>query len=268
MTETFQFNACDTLAVGSGGPACSTVPATVTVVIGTPPVIQPFSEQVTGGQLVLSCNSPANYITPTGQNQSPAPTGSNPLLQCPEFQFPPITLDGLEQTVTGSTASLGGNPQAANPGTIYISDNRGSPTDTWTLTGTFVPTAIGAGNGQNPNASCSGVDAFCNSSVGAAALNTATNGAHDGQIAPNYLQVGSITCLPDSSGGTNGYNPPNLNPPASNTAGGNFGAPVTLCVAAVGQSGGTFLYNATYSLTIPESVYAGNYIGSVQYTVA
>ena len=273
VTESFQFNACDTLAAISGGPVCSTTPATITVVIGTPPVIQPFSEQVTGGQLVLSCKSPANYITPTGQNQSPAPTGSNPLLQCPEFQFPPITLDGLEQTVTGSTASAGGNPVAGNPGTIYISDNRGSPTDTWTLTGTFVPTAIGGTlvspiDGENPNPSCLGVDAFCNSSIGAAAGNTATNGAHDGQIAPNYLQVGNIQCLPDSSGGTNGYNPPNLNPPASNTAGGNFGAPVTLCVAAVGQSGGTFLYNATYSLTIPESVYAGNYIGSVQYTVA
>ncbi len=151
MTETFQFNACDTLAAGNGGPVCSTTPGTITVVIGTPPVIQPFSENVTGGQLVLSCNSPANYITPTGQNQSPAPTGSNPLLQCPEFQFPPITLDGLEQTVTGTTASAGGNPVAGNPGTIYISDNRGSPTDTWTLTGTFVPTAIGGRvNGAEP----------------------------------------------------------------------------------------------------------------------
>ena len=63
-------------------------------------------------------------------------------------------------------------------------------------------------------------------------------------------------------------NPPNLNPDATPTAGGNFGSTVTLCSASVGQSGGTFLYNATYSLTIPESVYAGNYIGSVQYTVA
>ena len=274
VTETFQFNACDTLAAGSGGPVCSTVPATVTVVIGTPPVIQPFSEQVTGGQLVLSCNAPLAYISPTGQNQSPAPTASTPLLQCPEFQFPAITLDGLEQTVTGTTGPGQGasNPSGAAPGTIYISDNRGAPTDTWTLTGTFEPTAIGNGNGQNPNASCLGVDAFCNSTVvpGSAALNTATNGAHDGQIAPNYLQVGGITCKADALGGTGtpAYNPPNLNPDATPTAGGNFGSPVTLCTAAVGQSGGTFLYNATYTLTIPESVYAGNYIGSVQYTVA
>ncbi len=273
-TDTFQFNACDTLAAGNGGPVCSTTPGTITVVIGTPPVIQPFTEQVAAGQLELSCNSPANYITPAGQNQSPAPTGINPLLQCPEFQFPAITLDGLEQTVSATTGNTGGTPSGSAPGTIYISDNRGSPTDTWTLTGTFVPTAIGSGNGQNPNASCAGVDAFCNSTIGAAALNTATNGAHDGQIAPNYLEVSSVSCDADATGGTGGagggtYEPPNLNPNATPLAAiASFGSPVTLCTAAVGQSGGTFLYNATYSLTIPESVYAGNYVGSVQYTVA
>jgi hypothetical protein len=43
---------------------------------------------------------------------------------------------------------------------------------------------------------------------------------------------------------------------------------VNLCAASAGQSGGTFIYNATYTLVIPESVYAGNYIGSVRYTVA
>ena len=121
----FQFNACD----GESPAVCTATPGTVTVDIGTPPVIQPFTENVSAGQLVLSCDSPANYITPAGQNQSPAPTGSNPLLQCPEFQFPPITLDGLEQTVTGTTGETGGNPSGSNPGTIYISDNRGSPTD-------------------------------------------------------------------------------------------------------------------------------------------
>lgn len=268
-TDTFQFNACDTLSASNGGPVCSTTPGTITVVIGTPPVIQPFSQQVNAGQLVLSCDSPANYVT---GNSTPTPT-ANPLLQCPEFQFPSVTLDGLEQQVTGTTGNSGGNPGATNAGTIYISDNRGGPTDQWTLTGTFIPTAVGSGNGQNPNASCSGVDAFCNSTVGAAALNVATNGAKDGQIPPNYLQVSAITCTADASGGLSGpdgtaYNPPNLNPDASPTTGGNFGSAVTLCSAAAGQSGGTFLYNATYTLTIPESVYAGNYFGSVQYTVA
>lgn len=273
-TDTFQFNACDTLAAANGGPVCSTTPGTVTVKIGTPPVIQPFSEQVNGGLLVLSCDSPSEYVTGNSNGTSPngsvpAPT-ANPLLQCPEFQFPAITLDGLEQVVTATTA---GNTNGSTPGTIYISDNRGSPTDEWTLTGTFVPTAIGSGNGENSNSSCSGVDAFCNESVGAAALNTATNGAHDGQIAPNYLQVSTISCTADATGGTTGpdgtvYNPPNLNPNATQTSGGNFGSPVTLCSASEGQSGGTFLYNATYTLTIPESVYAGNYIGSVQFTIA
>jgi hypothetical protein len=256
----FQFNACDT----SAPPVCSTTPATVTVNIGSPPVVQPFSEVVNGAQLVLSCNSPANYIT---GNNTPTPVGT-PLLQCPEFQFQPITLDGLEQQVTAATGNTGGVPGGSNPGTIYISDNRGSPTGTWTLTGTFIATPTGTGAGQNPNASCGGIDAFCNSSVGTAATNTATNGAHDGQIAPNYLQVSGISCIADPTGGPAPYNPPNLNPNATPTAGGAFGSPVNLCTAAVGQSGGTFIYNATYTLTIPESVYAGNYIGSVRYTVA
>jgi hypothetical protein len=262
-TDTFQFNACDTLAAGNGGPVCSTTPGTITVKIGTPPVIQPFSEQVTGGLLVISCDSPANYITPAGQNQSPAPTGSNPLLQCPEFQLPPITLDGLEQTVSGTTGNTGGNPSGSNAGTIYISDNRGSPLDQWTLSASFIPTA------SNPNPTCAGVVAFCNGDPSINALHAATNGALDAQIAPNYLQVGNIACTADATGGTGTppYNPPNLNPDATPTTGGNFGSTVALCSALQGQSGGTFLYNATYTLTIPESVYAGDYFGSIQYTI-
>ena len=228
MTESFQFNACDTLAARSGGPVCSTDARDHHGSHRYAAVIQPFSEKVTGGQLVLSCNSPANYITPTGQNQSPAPTGSNPLLQCPEFQFPPITLDGLEQTVTGSTASAGGNPVAGESrDDLHLGQPR-QPHGHLDPDGDLRPDGdryVGATVERTPTRACLGVDAFCNSSIGAAAGNTATNGAHDGQIAPNYLQVGSIQCLPDSSGGTNGYNPPNLNPPASNTAGGNFGAP-------------------------------------------
>jgi len=277
-TLTFQFNACDT----SAPPVCSTSPGTVTVDIGTPPVVQPFSENVVGGQLVLSCDSPSNYVTPAAT--PPGPTLA-PELQCPEFQCPSITLDGLEQTVTATTGNTGGLPvgspaAGAHPGTIYISDNRGGATDSWTLTGTFIATPIGGANGDNPNAACAGIVAFCNSATGpgtavnasglTAPLNT------NGVIAPKYLQVGSIGCLADSTGGsgTPPYNPPNLNPNATPTAGGAFGslvtgvaAPVALCAAASGVSGGTFLYNATYSLTIPESVYAGNYFGSVQYTV-
>jgi hypothetical protein len=262
-TDTFQFNVCDTLAAGHGGPVCSAAPGTITVKIGTPPVVQPFTEQVTGGLLVISCDSPANYITPAGQNQSPAPTGSNPLQQCPEFQMPPITLDGLEQTVSGTTGNTGGNPSGSNPGTIYISDNRGSPMDQWTLSASLIPTA------SNPNPTCAGVVAFCNGDPSINALHAATNGALDAQIAPNYLQVGNIACTADATGGTGTppYNPPNLNPDATPTTGGNFGSTVALCSASQGQSGGTFLYNATYTLTIPESVYAGDYFGSIQYTI-
>ena len=43
---TFQFNACDTLPALNGGPVCSTSPGTITVDIGTQPVVQPFTEQV------------------------------------------------------------------------------------------------------------------------------------------------------------------------------------------------------------------------------
>lgn len=44
--------------------------------------------------------------------------------------------------------------------------------------------------------------------------------------------------------------------------------PVNLCSAAVAQSGGTLIFNVTYTLTIPESIYAGNSFGFVRNTVA
>ena len=248
---TFEFNACD----GEPTPVCTATPGVETINIGTPPVIQPFSENVVAGQLVLSCNSPSNYVAPGVT--PPGPTLA-PELQCPEFQFPSVTLDGLEQTVTGTTDNTGGNPSGTAPGTIYISDNRGSPLDQWTLTGTFVATPTGGGNGQNPNASCAGIVAFCNSATGpgtatnnsgfAATLNT------NGVIAPSYLQVGLITCKADSTGGsgTPPYDPPNLNPNATPTLRAVLSAPiapssdlrrravavpVALCSAAEGVSG-------------------------------
>ena len=185
-TLTFQFNACDNEA----NAVCSTSPGTVTVDIGTPPVLQTFTENVVAGQLVLSCDSPSNYVTPAATPPGPALA---PLLTCPEFQFPSVTLDGLEQTVTGTTGNTGGNPSGTNPGTIYISDNRGSPGDVWTLTGTFVPTPTGVGAGLNPNTNCAGVDAFCDSSWGGAVLTSNGNGAFDGEIAPSTSRsVGSV----------------------------------------------------------------------------
>ena len=135
----------------------------------------------------------------------------------------------------------------------------------WTLTGTF--TSSGS---SNPNPFCAGVVGFCNADIGAAALNTASNGVHDGQIAPNFLEVGGGSCKADFTGGTGAppYNPPNLNPDALPATSGNFGSPVTLCSALTGQSGGTFLFEMNYALSIPESVYAGTYIGSMSFTVA
>jgi hypothetical protein len=263
QTVTFQFNACD----NEGTPVCSSSPGTVTVKIGTPPVFQPFSQQVVGGQLVLSCNAPSAYVTPAATPPGPS---AAPLLQCPAFAFPAITLDGLDQTVTSATGNTAGVPDGTKPGTIYVSDNRGDPTDTWTLTGTFVKTPT-SGPGSNPNASCANVVAFCNGNQGAAVLTANGNGAFNGQIAPKYLQVKGIACPADATGGsgTPAYNPPNLNPDATPGADGNFAAPVTLCaVTTPGQSGGTFIFNATYSLTIPESVFKGTYYGTVQYTVA
>ena len=261
-----QFTCTDNMGLTSSA-------ATINVSLGTPPVVQPFTEQVNGNTLVLSCSSPATYVT---GNNTPTP-GGNPLLNCPEFQFQPITLDGLEQQVTSSTGDQStGTPPASSPGTIYISDNRGGTTDSWTLTGTFVATPTGSiASGGNPNTSCAGVVAFCDSSISTAVTHvTNPGGVHDGWILPSYLQVSNIHCAADASGGPaqinpphTPYNPPNLNPDATPTSGGNFGSAVTLCSASAGQSGGTFLYNATYTLTIPESVYAGDYVGSVQYTV-
>jgi hypothetical protein len=219
---TFQFNATD-------GVTTSASPGTETVNIGTPPVDEPLTQQVNAGQLVLSCNSPETYLP------------GSPLLTCPEFQFPDITLNGLQQTTTGAGH------------TLYVSDNRGDPTVGWTLTASFVATPIGAGS--NTNASCAGVIAFCNADVGAHALDLSGNG----QINKANLAISSIGCAAHAG---------NLNPAATAGAGGNFGSTQTICTAAATQSGGTFDVTKTYTLTIPSSVYAGNYWGTVEFLVS
>ena len=83
------FNACDTLSGAHGGPVCSTTPGNITVNIGTPPVTQPFSEQVNAGALVLGCDSPANSShAGWSEPAAPAPTGSDPLLTVPRVPVP------------------------------------------------------------------------------------------------------------------------------------------------------------------------------------
>lgn len=216
---TFQFTATD-------GVGTSNI-ATATVNIGSSPVQEPLTQNVIGGQLVVSCSNPDT-------------NGGTPLLTCPEFQFPDITLNGLQQTTTG------------NGSTLYVSDNRGDPNAGWTLTAAMVATPIGVGS--NTNASCAGIVAFCNATVGTHALDVSGNG----QIAKGNLSIGSITCSPHTG---------NLNLAATPGAGGTFATTQTICTAAATQSGGTFDVGKAYSLVIPSSVYAGNYWGTVEFLV-
>jgi hypothetical protein len=126
----------------------------VTVTIGTPPVDQPLQEDISGGQLVLSCVAP------------PAAASTS----CPLITLPAITLNGTQQTSTA----------AAN--TIYVSDNRGDPTVGWTVTSYLVPTAT------NPNAGCDTLAQFCNSNASADAA-LATN-----NIVPSNFAISGVAC--------------------------------------------------------------------------
>ena len=168
----------------------------------------------------------------------PGPTG--PVLTCAEFQFPSITLDGSPHTSTG------------NGSTLFVADNRGDPTVGWTLQASMVATPIGAGSNTNP--SCSGVIAFCNANVGTHALDASGNG----QISKSNLSIGNIAC-PAHTG--------NPNPAATAGAGGSFASTQQICSATAGQSGGSFDVTKTYSLTIPPSVFAGTYWGTVEFLV-
>ena len=216
-TVTFQFTGSDSAGTGA--------PATATVHIGTAPVDERLGQNVIGGQLVLSCTSPDVYTV-----------GGSPALTCPDFNFAAVTLNGLQQTRTGAGS------------TLYVSDNRGNPAAGWTLTAFMIPTAT------NPNASCAGIVAFCNASVGSHALDTSLNG----QIAPSNLAISAIGCAPHAG---------NLNVAATAGAGGTFALTQTVCTAAAQHSGGTFDVTKTYTLTIPSSVYAGQYWGTVEYLV-
>jgi hypothetical protein len=123
-TVTFAFTATD-------GYPLTSAPATETVVIGTPPVDQPLQQQITAGQLVLSCSAPpADSVT------------------CPLITLPAVTLNGTQQT---SSAPIN---------TIYVSDNRGDPTVGWTVTSYMVATP------SNPNSGCDTQANFCNSQAG------------------------------------------------------------------------------------------------------
>lgn len=164
-------------------------------------------------------------------------TTLTPQLLCNTFDLGNITLNGLQQTVTNTGQ------------TLYVSDNRGDPTVGWTLTASMVATSPSL----NTNSACTGIIAFCNASVSTHASNP------NGQISASRLAISSIACTPHAG---------NLNVAATAGLGGNFSSTQTICSAAIGESGGTFDVTKSYTLTIPSSVYAGTYWGTVEYLVS
>lgn len=165
--------------------------------------------------------------------QGPGTSGypTNTLLTCPIINLPAITLNGVTQTTT----------DPAN--TIYVSDSRGDPTSGWTLTSYMVPTS------SNTNPACSSVAAFCNQSTGSGTGNAVISGSE--------LAISVPVCA-DYTGNTN---------PVTPGPAGNYGGTLTLCSTSAGTSGGTFTYNTAFTLTIPPSVFAGQYYGTVEYLV-
>jgi len=158
-----------------------------------------------------------------------------PATPCQSINLPAITLDGLGQTIQAP-----GNA-------FYVTDTRGLANEGWSVSAYLMPTP------GNSNASCASVATFCNSSVGASAANP------QGQIPASDFSVGGITCTAVSG---------NSNPAPQPGTGGPFpsgSGAVSLCSAPAGKSAGTFKLGATYTLGIPEGIYAGQYQATVEY---
>jgi hypothetical protein len=234
-------NICEVTLTDSGsGPAIVTFTFTATSQSGK--VSAPATETVSIGTPPVDQPIQADVLPGQLVLSCSAPgVAGYPALQCPIINLPSVTLNGTEQTATA----------AAN--TIYVSDNRGDPTVGWTLTTFMVPTSATI----QPNATCNGLaDAavFCNSSVGSNAANS------NGQIAASNLSISAPNCAVFAG---------NLNPSPTAGAGGAYGgSPIELCSAVAGQSGGTFTMDASFTLTIPASTYAGTYFGTVEYLVS
>ena len=200
----------------------------VIVSIGTPPVDQPLSQLVNPGQLQLSCVVPG--------------AGGYPSNACTNIDLPQVTLNGLAHSVSSP----------AN--TIYVSDNRGDPNFGWSLTTYMVATQTNTGEGG----ACSTYVGFCASLDAGGNPTTSIYNTVNGKIAATDLSIsgvvvsahaGNNNTAPTGSGGTYG------------------GLAIGLANAAPGFSGGTFDVNGTFNLTIPSSVYAGTYLGTVEYLV-
>lgn len=161
-----------------------------------------------------------------------APPYAQPDQSCAGINLPAATLDGMGQ-ITQAPAN-----------TTYITDDRGTSAG-WSLSAYLLPTA------GNPNPGCAGYAGFCNASV--------TSSSANAQIPASDFSVSNISCTTA---------PGNTNPePTAGTASQfpNGEGAVSLCTAASGASSGTFDLNATYSLAIPSSVYAGTYQATVEY---
>lgn len=229
---TYVSNAPSTFTNSSSGTVPYTVKSATTKVTG---VYQQLGENVTAGHLTLSCTK---YVT----------TEATAIRVCNLISLPSVTITGAKQT------------KSAGMNDLYINTARGTATSGWSLSAVMVPsttipttTHTGRTN-DNTNASCDGVQGFCNSSDGTHAT-TATHA----QIPATDLSLTGYACTPAAT---------NHSPAPTATAGGTLKASRVLCTAAAGSSAGDFLvHSGTYTLTIPGTVYKGLYYGTVEFTL-
>jgi hypothetical protein len=153
-------------------------------------------------------------------------------LACSGINLPAVSLDGMGQTTQ------------APADTTYITDDRGTSAG-WSVSAYLLPTPT------NPNPGCAGYAGFCDSTV--------TSSNANAKIPASDFSISNISCT-TTAGNTNPEPTPGTGGPFPNGPGA-----VSLCSAASGASSGTFQLNATFSLGIPPSVYAGDYQATVEY---
>ncbi len=231
------FTPDSTVTFGLESAATVTVQSSTSLVVISPSAAAGAYDirvQTPGG---LSAATPADQFTYDSQLEisCAAPPADTATTVCPGIDLPTTALNGSWQTAQ------------APANTMYITDNRGDASAGWSVSAYMVPTPT------NPNPWCSGVAAFCNATAG-------SDSAHaDAKIPSSYLTIGNINCSAMSGN-------PSQDPQGGVTA--TFpqadGA-VGLCTAQAGQSAGTFKLGATFSLSIPPWVYAGQYQATVEY---
>jgi len=213
------------------------VSAATTKVTG---VFQQLAQTLKGGHLTLSCT---NYEAATA-TVVPSATA---IRVCNLITLPQAKITGIQQS------------KASTMNPLYINTARGTPTSGWSLSAVMVPsttiptTTHNGRHNDNTNASCDGVQGFCDSSIGTHATNL------HGQIPATDLALTGYACTPATT---------NHNPVPTATAGGTLKTARVLCTAAAGTSAGEYQVHAgTYTLTIPATVYKGLYYGTVEFTL-